>query len=188
MASMARDLDPRVGRAVRLRLSVLLGVVWTLLPWLGFVMEHGDPKADQVWPLISSSSMFILAAGAAFWFRDALERTAINRALSRSVGIVLAAQIALFAITFKLRVSYEATRVLVLLLYAACAAMTAAMAERRLWPTPIAYFLVATVATIWPAFAWPVESLANLALTINVLVVWRRDDAKLARGVLRSGA
>jgi eukaryotic-like serine/threonine-protein kinase len=190
MASIARDLDPRVGRGVRLRLSALLGVVWvvwTLLPWLGFVMEHGDPNADQVWPLISSSSMFILAAGAAYWFRDALSRTAINRALVRSVGIVLAAQIALFAITFKLRVSYEATRVLVLLLYAACSAMTAGMAERRLWPTPIAYFLVATIATIWPAFAWPVESLANLALTINVLVVWRRDDAKLARGVLRSG-
>ena len=74
---------------------------------------------------------------------------------------------------------------LVFLLYAACSAMTTAMAERRLWPTPIAYFLVATVATIFPAFAWPVESVANLALTINVLVVWWRDDAKLAKGVLR---
>jgi serine/threonine-protein kinase len=187
MASMARDLDPRVGRALRLRLSALLGVVWTLLPWVGFAVEQGDPAADQLGPLISSASMFVLAAGAAFWFRESLSRTAINRALVRSVGIVLAAQIALFAITFKLRVSYEATRVLVLLLYAACAAMTAAMAERRLWPTPIAYFVVATIATLWPAFAWPVESLANLALTINVLVVWSRDDAKLARGVLRSG-
>jgi Tat protein translocase TatC len=67
----------------------------------------------------------------------------------RSVGIVLAAQIALFAITFKLRVAYEATRVLVLLLYAACSAMTTAMAERRLWPTPIAYFVVATIASFF---------------------------------------
>lgn len=188
LASIARDLDPRVGRAVRLRLSVLLGIVWTLLPWVGFAMEHGDPNADQIWPMISSSTMFILAASAAFWWREALSRTAINRALVRSVGIVLAAQIALFAITFKLHVAYDATRVLVLLLYAACAAMTAAMAERRLWPTPIAYFFVATVATIWPSVAWPVESIANLALTVNVLIVWWRDDARLAKGVLRSGA
>jgi eukaryotic-like serine/threonine-protein kinase len=188
LASIARDLDPRVGRRVRLWLSVILGVIWTLLPWVGFLMEKDDPSADQVWPLISSSSMFILAAAAAFWFRESLSRTAINRALVRSVGIVLFAQIALFAITLRLHVSYEATRVLVLLLYAACSAMTAAMAERRLWPTPLAYFFVATVATIWPMAAWPVESIANLALTINVLFVWWRDDAKLAKGVLRSGA
>jgi hypothetical protein len=184
---MERDLDPRVGRRIRLRLSAGLGIVWTLLPWVGFVMERGDPNADQLAPLISSTLMLLLVTGIAVRFRSALGRTAINRALASSVGVVLAAQIALFAMTFKLHVSYEATRVLVLLLYAACSAMTAAMAERRLWPTPVAYFVVATIATIWPDFAWPVESIANLALTLNVLVVWKTDDAKLARGVLRSG-
>jgi hypothetical protein len=61
------------------------------------------------------------------------------------------------------------------------------VADRRLWPTPLVYFAVATIATIWPVAAWPVESVANLSLTINILVVWWRDDTKLAKGVLRGG-
>jgi serine/threonine-protein kinase len=184
LASMARDLDMRTGRNVRLWSSVAFGIVWTFLPWIGFLMERGDPNADQIWPFVSSTLMLLVAVGVWFRYREALGRTAINRVLVRSVGVVLAAQIALFAMTFKLRVSYEATRVIVLLLYAACSAMVAATAERRLWPTPAAYFAVAMIATIWPVLAWPVESIANLALTVNVLVVWWRDDAKLAKGVL----
>lgn len=187
LASMVRDLDPRVGRRLRLTISAALGVLWTILPWIGFVIEWNDPHADQKGPLVSSTLMLVVAALVARRYREALSRTAINRALVRAVGVVLTAQIVLFAATLRLGVAYEATRVLVLVLYAACSALTAATVERRLWPTPIAYAVVALIATIWPLAAWPVESIANLALTINVLVVWRRDDETLARGVVRGG-
>ena len=185
VASMVRDLDPRIGRRLRLTISAVLGVIWTVLPWIGFVIEASDPHPDQKPPLVSSTMMLVLTALVAHRYREALSRTAINRALVRAVGVVLVAQIVLFAMTLRLGVAYEATRVLVLLLYAVCSALTAATVERRLWPTPIAYAVVAAIATVWPPAAWPVESIANLALTINVLVVWRRDDETVARGVVR---
>lgn len=187
LASIVRDLDPRIGRRIRVAISAGLGVVWTVLPWVGFFLERGDATADQKAPLFSSTLMLLFAGVVARVYRDALSRTAINRSLVRAVGVVLAAQIALFAMTLRLGVSYEATRVLVLLLYAACSALTAATVERRLWPAPIAYALVAIVAAIWPPAAWPVESIANLALTVNVVLVRRRDDEKLARGLVRGG-
>jgi len=185
LASMARDLDPRIGRRVRLTISACMGMVWTILPWIGFFIERNDPHADQLAPFMSSIASLAAAAVVARMYRDALSRTVINRSLVRAVGVVLAAQIVMFAMTWKLGVTYEATRVLVLLLYAACSALVAATVETRLWPTPIAYVLVATVGCLVPAIAWPVESLANIALTVNVLAVWWRDDEKIARGVVR---
>ena len=44
-------------------------------------------------------------------------------------------------------------------------------------PTPLAYAAVTVLSAIYPAAAWPLESIANLTLTINVLVVWRHERA-----------
>jgi serine/threonine-protein kinase len=180
LASMARDLDPAIGRRARMRVSAGLGLMWTALPWLGWFIERGDPSADQRAPLLSSILSLVLATGIAIPLRASLSRTALNRSLVRSIGVVLVAQIALFAVTLKLGVSYEHTRVLVLLLYTACCALTAASVERRLWPSAAAYAAITAIACVWPALAWPVESVANLVLTINVIVIWRGESAPSA--------
>jgi eukaryotic-like serine/threonine-protein kinase len=180
LASMARDHDPRSGRRARMYVSAGLGVLWTALPWVGWFLERGDAQADQRAPLFSSTLMFVLASMVAYRLRAALSRSALNRSLFRSIGTVLAAQIALFAVTYKLGVSYEHTRVLVLLLYAACCSITAAAVEPRLWPSAATYLAILGIATVWPAAAWPVESIANLVLTVNVLIIWRAEPDELS--------
>ena len=54
-------------------------------------------------------------------------------------------------------------------------ALTAAAVEQRLWPAAVGYLVTVAIASVWPAIAWPVESVANLLLTINVLVIWRGE-------------
>gem|GEM_PF-4877809 len=93
------------------------------------------------------------------------------------MGVVLASQIAIYAVTYELHVAYEQTRVIVLAMYAMGASLTAAAVERRLWPAAATYAAIVVVATAWPAAAWPFESLANLVLTLNVVSIWRRSDA-----------
>jgi hypothetical protein len=125
--------------------------------------------------------MFILAIAIAVPLDASLSRTALNRSLVRAVGVVLVAPIAVYAVTLTLGVSYEHTRVLVLLLYAACCALTAAGVERKLWPSASAYAAITAIACVWPWLAWPVESFANLVLTINILVIWRGEAADSQR-------
>jgi hypothetical protein len=189
-AAMARDLDPSVGRRTRLLVSTTLGVIWTILPWIGFFAERASPEIDQRAPIFSSALTLVIASGLGYWAREALARTTLNRSLVRAVAAVLVGQLALFVLTWRLGVSYDATRPLVLLLYAVCASLTAAAIERRLWPAAIAMILVFLAGATWPEYAWPFESFGNLALTVNVLVIWGRpgDAAVVAGGAARDEA
>lgn len=181
LAALERDYDPRVGRRVRLAISAGLGVVWTLIPWAGWILERNDPNADQLPPLLSSTAMLVLATVVAVRARRALSSSALNRSLVRAVGVVLAGQVVLYAVTLRLGVSYEHTRVLVLCLYSACSALTAAAVEKRLWPAAWGYFAIVVASVLVPAMAWPLESLANLLLTANVMVIWRREQPPPSR-------
>ena len=170
---MIRDLDPRIGRRTRLVISATFGVFWTALPIVGYFVERANPKADQLPPLISSVISLGVASAVAHRARASLSRTALNRSIVRALGVVLAAQIGLYAATYLLGVSYEHTRVLILVLYATCSAQMAASVEQRLWPTAATYALIAALACVWPPMAWPLEAIANAVLTLNVLVIWR---------------
>lgn len=185
-ASMARDLDPRIGRRTRLLVSASLGIFWTLLPLVGWLVERGDPAADQTAPLFTSIASLMLAAFAWVRFKSSLSRTALNRSLVRGVGVVLAAQVLVYFVTLRLGVSYEHTRVLVLLSYATCCSLFAAAIERRLWPAAAAYVVVALAASVSPPHAWLLQAAANLVLTLDVLWVWRSDDAQDARADVAS--
>ena len=180
-ASMERDLDPRIGRGTRLFVSVGLGVFWTLLPLVGWFVERGDPHADQKQPLGTSIASLIIGTVLALRFRHALSRTALNRSVVRGIGVVLMSQIVLYAATLRLGVAYEHTRVLVLFLYAMAACLFTVAIEKRLWPTAAAYVGVALVSIVFPPNAWLFEVVSNAALTLNVLWIWRREDAQVER-------
>ncbi|MDQ3037002.1 MAG: serine/threonine protein kinase [Myxococcota bacterium] len=173
-AALERDLDPAVGRRSRVVVSGVLGVLWLALPWVGFVLERNDPNVDQRMPMLSSSLLVLVAAVLGYRAREELARSALNRAFVRTIFAVLVAQFVLFALTYRLGISYEATRPLVLLLYAFCSAVAVETLDRRVWPAALAYAIVFVLGAIWPAYAWPFESLANLVLIINVVVIWGR--------------
>ncbi|UJR83877.1 serine/threonine-protein kinase [Sandaracinus amylolyticus] len=175
-AALVRQFDPSIGRRTRVVVSTILGVIWTVLPWIGFALEQHDPTIDQRAPLLSSCAMLVLASVIGYWAREALSRTALNRSLVRVVAAVLIGQVALYAVTWKLAITYEQTRPLVLLLYAVCASLTASALERRFWPAALAMCAAFVLAAVWPTYAWPFESFANLVLTVNVLVIWGRVD------------
>ena len=186
-AALARDHDPAAGRRVRLAISAGLGVVWTLLPWVAWYLESRSPGIDQRLPMVSSTAMLVSATAIAFFARGALSRSVLNRSLVRAVGVVLAGQLALFALTYRLGITYEQTRPLVLFLYAVASALVAASIERRLWPSAAAASASCAFAFVWPTLAWPAESLANLVLTINVLAIWARLDEDLVTPLRQRG-
>jgi hypothetical protein len=179
-AALARDHDPTAGRRMRLSISAGLGIVWTLLPWAGFVLERSGAEMDQRLPILSSALMLACALPLAYFARRSLSRTVLNRSLVRVVGVVLAAQLALFIATYALDITYAQTRPLVLLLYTVCNGVTAAAIERRLWPSSMTYAFVFAASVAWPSWAFPLESMGHFVLTITVLAIWSRLDAEIA--------
>lgn len=176
--ALERDHDPRAGGRTRVRISALTGMTWTALPLVGFGLERFAEAPDQLAPLVSSILSLAVGTALAYRYRSALSASVLNRALVRTVGVVLAAQIALFAATWALGVTYEHTRPLVLLLYAACCAITSSAIEPRLAPSTLAYAAVAVVAVVWPTWSWPLEAIANGVLTLNVVSIWRQPPRR----------
>jgi len=172
---LARDHDPTIGRRTRVFLSAILGATWTIFPVFGWWWEqHHVTDARRL--IFGSLGMLVFAGTLAYWARDSLSRTAINRRLVRVVGIVLAAQTAMFLGTHLLGIPYELARPLLMLLYAASMSMTAAAIEGRLWPSAIAMTAGFFASVASPDHTFLFESAANFVLTINVVWVWARIE------------
>ncbi|MDQ3033726.1 MAG: protein kinase [Myxococcota bacterium] len=175
-AALAHDFDASIGRRTRVFVGLILGTIWTVAPWIGFGLErrHGTPP---LWvPLLSAVAILVFASGLGYWARESLRRTEINRRLTRTVGIMLVAQIALFAGAWGIGVEYAKSRVLLLLLYAVISALAAATIEARMWPSAVAFMIGFALACVWPGYEYPFQSVANLVLTVNVVVVWGRIE------------
>jgi hypothetical protein len=173
---LARDFDPAIGRRTRVFLGMILGAAWTISPWIAHAHELAHPRHDGLAPIGASIAMIALAAGLALWARESLSQTAMNRRLSRAVGVALLGQLAIFGATHALGVSYAHVRPLLLIHYAVVLVMVVAAIEWRFWPSSIVMGIAAAAACVDPGHAYAFLAFANLGLTVNVFVIWGRLD------------
>ncbi|UJR83878.1 serine/threonine-protein kinase [Sandaracinus amylolyticus] len=176
-AKLARDHDPSIGRRTRVFIGVVLGTLWTIAPFALWVWTRtGHAERSHAQAMLATSALFVAAMGLGYWARDSLSRTAINRRLTRLVGIMLGSQILLFGSVWRLGVTPEQTGPLLMFLYTVLAAVAAATIESRLWPTVAVYVAGLALANVWPEHVFLLEAIANLSLTINVVVIWARIE------------
>jgi serine/threonine-protein kinase len=175
---LARDLDPSIGRRTRAFVGTVLGTMWTIFPAIAYFLER-RMQGTFATAIASTAAMLLVAGAMTYWARDSLSRTAINRRLVRSVGLVLVGQAALFAASWMLGLEYTQARALLIVHYTVCAALIAATVEGRLWPSALAYLIVLPVAVSRSDLAFLLEAIANLVVTINVVVIWGQLDTDL---------
>jgi serine/threonine-protein kinase len=168
LARLARVHDQRTGLVARRVFFVLLGLSWA-----------ASQFADRIGPLhhlrFALASLFELPLLLIGWAlsRDAM-KTLFNRRLLAAVAVVLLAQSALFVTAHALGVELASTRIIQLGLWATVATCVTVLLERRFWPLTVTFIAALAVTVRWPHLRPFAGALSSLAVTANVVLMWRR--------------
>jgi serine/threonine-protein kinase len=172
-----RDYDPSVGRRTRWFVSLVFGVVWTVVPLTLWIMGDRHPLAGTHFGNILANLALCLFGGALFlWARDSMTRTAINRGI---VGVVTAAFIAQILVSLGSWVAGIHPH-LVLVIYFAVwtgvAGAAVATIERLLWPTMVVFGACFLAGSYQPEWRHLLAAIGNAVLAVNATFLWSRPE------------
>ncbi len=166
-----QQLDPQIGQRTRTTLALFLGSLWTLAPLLSPFVRWADPEG-RTSLLLTPTIFFVLGALLFLWARESMTKTAVNRFLTTSVGLVLGTEILFTIGAYELGLSVERTHALVFMLWFMAASTVALVAEIRLLPAAISYGVGFLVTVKHPEWRFWVTGLCNLILTLVIVVLW----------------
>ncbi|MDP3276462.1 MAG: protein kinase [Deltaproteobacteria bacterium] len=169
LRAMAQDLDPSIGSRTRMFLGAAFGLGWSVLPLL-----HYLNPGENGYEYLIAFNVVVLCMGAAAWYwaRETLTRTAHNRRLVQSVGIVLCVGILLAIGAQRAGIPMKQTELVYMPLWALCNAMLAVHVERWFGYAALADAVAFLVAARFPSVQYVMMSLCNVVLTIGVVAVW----------------
>lgn len=168
--------DAKIGTRTRMMVSVLLGVMFTILPLLLGVrpdlFAHHGHAVDLVW----SFGFLAVVAGFGVWARESLWKTRINQRALVTTLFLFIAQAGLVGACWYSGISVETTEVLFLFLWTVITANLAIGIDVGLAPTALCNAIGFAIAVRWPEQRYFVMAAVNLAFTINAFVRWRPDQ------------
>lgn len=169
-----RDLD--VGRRTRAFLMLLTAVSFGLIPVLEpFVARAGLP-AGFVYFYAASLSKLVLGGALAYWARESLSKTQVNRQLTASMFLLMAAELATRPFAQRLAHTVEHSLFIDFGLYTLVNATLAITIDRRLLAMPLVYFAGATAAYLQPDAVSVWLGAAHFAAYAFLAFVWRPDQ------------
>ncbi len=170
LETLGREFDESVGRRTRAFLAVLAGLVWSISPFaLSLLGEDAGSRRNQaLYPL----GMMVGFAAFAWWARDSMTKTRINRALMAVVFLTLLAQSMLQLGCALLGVSALASGVLNLFLWGTVVGGLAAAIEPRFVVASVAFYACFFAACVRPSWRWYLMSAANVVLTGTMIWAW----------------
>jgi serine/threonine-protein kinase len=166
------DLDPAVGRRMRVAVAMALGFVWTVAPQIVAYFERRHPHHAHWMAYVVSASLAVSAAGLVLSGKESLFKTTINRAPVAMAVVFFACQLSLLLGCHLLGVSELQAVVLDQLIAGASLAGYAAMQNRRLWPSACAFLVGFLVAAARPEWRWILLSAGNFVLLVNFASAW----------------
>jgi serine/threonine-protein kinase len=173
------QLEPRVGMRFRLVLAGLLGALWTLAPIVvQFTVPHTAITALDLAtaPLV----LVVVMAGLAWWKRDVVTSTAVNRRLFGAGMLVMVAEASVHLGGSLAGMTPSHTHTASLLLFGLITGALALMFARVLLLPAAGYLLAFFLsASIEGAHAFA-QSGANLVFTAIALWAWSRARNPLA--------
>jgi eukaryotic-like serine/threonine-protein kinase len=168
----ARDHDPSIGGRTRLFLSSLLGGSWVVFPLVARYYEvHYAPLTSDV---TRGATIFLtaIAAGAAYWGRESLSKTLMNRRLVAIVLFAFAGQLTMELGTSLLGLTPKVAQALHFFNYFVVTAMATLAIEKRLAWSAIGYLIGFFIVCANTDMRWWVMSACNLVLTTNLILAW----------------
>jgi len=179
--------DIKVGMRTRALISGTLGLCFTLVP-IYRALSPAKDSLDWTNTIAVPAALLALFSVLSFIARDTMLRSAINRRTIATVFVVLLGQSALSIACQSMGLAPDATAPLLLVLWATASAMYAALVDRRLLPTTLAYITAMFCAVTWPQWQWWATTVAHACFTINVVTMWWPSASNLARPDLAAAA
>ncbi len=173
-ARVGRQMDPNVGRRKRLVLAALLGFVWSFSPLIN-AFFYQDTAEDTVMHYLQGTGVLALLMLPMFiWARRPLLATTLNRRIAGAVVFLLAGEAILSLVVMHLGLTAIQGVKLHFFFWFAVAALVSITVEWRLLPAAGAY-LACLLLVLWlPDARFYLMCVANLSLTLNAVMVWRR--------------
>lgn len=175
LATRRADQDLRIGQRTRMFVFALLGLFWTVLPGLAhFARTRIDTTGHLFNVLVPLASMVLLGA-LAYWARESLSRTRVNRVAVMALFVGLTGQLALAVAVAVAASPPEQAIAGLLLIWAVVAAMLTLTVEQRAAPVPVLYLIGFFAASLWPEARYLVVASCNLVFVGFVGVLWRPE-------------
>jgi serine/threonine-protein kinase len=181
------DLDPRTGRRTRVTIAAVVGVFWTIVPevcgW--YERRHEDIGPTHVY--LFTFAIFLPPLALAFWGRDSMSRTAVNRRIIATGLVLFSAMFALELGCTLLGIDLVRVTVLLLLVFFLLAAAIAVNTDSRLWPATVVFLAAFLGAAAFPSLRWHFMAIADFVLLVNFVVAWssKEDDPRFVAGRTR---
>ncbi len=176
------DFDITTGQRTRSLVVAILMALWAIAPLIQTFRDPGPPSYRQ---LIAMPALYLLLTlGLAYWARESLGRTAINRRLMASMVLALSVQLVVTSLMWHLDLPTAAAMPVSLAVFLGVGWMVVLFAERRVWPSMIWMTVCLPLTGLFPEVVLYTVSSAMFGLLINFVVVWWpwSDSAKRARG------
>ncbi len=166
-----QQLDPQIGQRTRTALALILGSLWTITPLLSPLTRRFDPEG-KVSLLLTPAIFFVIGSLLFLWARESMTKTAVNRFLTTSIGLVLGTEVLFTIGAYELGMSAADTHTLIFMLWFMTAATVALVAEIRLVPAAVGYGVGFLVTILRPEWRYWTTGICNLVTTLAIVVLW----------------
>ncbi len=170
LEEVAADMDFSIGEGSRLVVLGLMGILWVLHPLL-IMSPQGHRTTLE---LLLTPAIFLGITASLAWFaRENLRRTLVNRRILSAVITMFTAQLVLVGLTMTLGISDVAHQPLMFFLWTMTAVFVTLLAESRLWPTAVAQGIGLAVTVLEPSWFSTAVACANAVFVANIAIIWR---------------
>ncbi len=167
LEELGAQLDTQVGARTRSFLALLLGIFWTVFP---FLLMRWAPTVGRAAALIAGLAVGF--AGLSWWARESLMRTAINRRMTLAVFFSLVGEGVMLGAGHLMGLGAQAILTLWFAVWMLVTGMVAINIDARLWISAVGYALAFLWTAAQPSHLYATMGLANALLTINAVVCW----------------
>ncbi|MEO8799063.1 MAG: hypothetical protein ABI551_14330, partial [Polyangiaceae bacterium] len=175
--ALEQDQDPNIGSRTRLVVAIVLGVLWTVSPLFAwYVLYRQQPPSHEA-TMRGTVFILLVVLGVAFWGRESLRRTALNRGVVAFVVFALLAHLVLEAGAILAGIPEMQTQVIKLFLWFTVVSLAAIALERRAAPLTLIMGTVFLVSAARPSWAFALTSGVDAVMTLVLGFIWwpKRD-------------
>lgn len=180
LAALEEDLDEERGRRTRAFISLVLSLVWVILPFGARYLFPGIAEKPRNLVLFTFG-VIVFTAALFFWARESMMATRINRTLAGGLMGTMTAQLFITLVGWQFEMSSTTIRVFWLVLFLLSVLWAMASVTPVFWPSAIGYGVAAAVSAMNPEWVNEALGLANAVLLVNMMA------ANRALGIVRDG-
>ena len=175
-AVLADEADFHVGNRTRIVLTVVLGVLWTGLPLVAYVLDRQTGFATgegAYWRmLLVTLGVLFFVAGLAGWARESLTRSRVNRLIAATMTVALLVQLIMLVGAYLMGLDAVTSQVLMPLMWAVGAIVLTLVELRAAMPLAFGFVAAFLLGAAYPDYRLLFMSGANFIVFVNAMMIW----------------